>query len=219
MQARSDQDRAHSPGVGPGWTRTGGVSDVVAADNRAHAATAGPSALSVGVVVWLASEMMFFAGLFAAWFSLRSANPVWPPAGVELATARTTGATVVLIVSSFTMHGAVKAAERDDRVSAIRWLVLTAALAAVFLTNLGFEYHELSFSISTHAYGSIFYLMTGFHGLHVVGGILFMLGVSATIAGSSSKAPAGPTIEVCAYYWHFVDVVWVAMFATIYLLG
>ena len=94
-----------------------------------------------------------------------------------------------------------------------------AGLGAVFLVNLGLEYAELDFGLSTHAYGSIFYLMTGFHGLHLLGGIMFMGGVAATIAGPASRVPVGPTVEVCAYYWHFVDVVWLAMFATIYLLA
>ena len=178
----------------------------------------GPSALSVGVVVWLASELMFFAGLFAGWFSLRSANEVWPPDDVHLAVGRTAAATVVLIVSSLTMHFAVVAAERDDRARTIRWLAVTGALGAAVLVNLGLEYAELEFSMSTHAYGSIFYLMTGFHGLHLFGGILFMVAVAGLLSGRS-KAPAAPSVEVCAYYWHFVDVVWVAMFATIYLLG
>ncbi len=178
----------------------------------------GPTALSVGVVVWLASELMFFAGLFAGWFSLRSANAVWPPEGVDLAVGRTAGATVVLVASSLTMHGASVAAERGDRVRTVRWLALTALLGAIFLVNLGLEYAELDFTISTHAYGSIFFLMTGFHGLHLLGGIVFMAAVAGLISGRT-EAPAAPAVEVCAYYWHFVDVVWVAMFATIYLLG
>src|SRR4030081_3086717 len=73
------------------------------------------SPLGVGVVVWLASELMFFAGLFAAYFTLRSAATRWPPDGVELTTGRTAIATAVLVASSFTMHGAVKAAQREDR--------------------------------------------------------------------------------------------------------
>ena len=81
-----------------------------------------PSTLGVGVVVWLASELMFFSGLFAAWFTLRSVNDRWPPEGVELETARTALATVVLIASSFTMHLAVGAARGEDRRGAIRWL-------------------------------------------------------------------------------------------------
>ncbi|MEY2438014.1 MAG: cytochrome c oxidase subunit [Acidimicrobiaceae bacterium] len=178
-----------------------------------------PSPLAIGVVVWLSSELMFFSGLFAAWFTLRASTSPWPPVGVELATGRTALATGVLIASSLTMHGAVRAGEREDRAKAIRWLALTALLGLVFLGNQALEYRQAPFSISSHAYGSIFYLMTGFHGLHVLGGLLFMGAVAATIGGRTSKAPAGPTVEVCAFYWHFVDVVWVAMFSTIYLLS
>jgi cytochrome c oxidase subunit 3 len=178
-----------------------------------------PSPLAIGVVVWLSSELMFFSGLFAAWFTLRASTSPWPPVGVELATGRTALATGVLIASSLTMHGAVRAGEREDRVKAIRWLALTALLGLVFLGNQALEYRQAPFSISSHAYGSIFYLMTGFHGLHVLGGLLFMGAVAAAIGGRTSKAPAGPTVEVCAFYWHFVDVVWVAMFSTIYLLS
>jgi len=178
----------------------------------------GPPLLGVGTVVWLSSELMFFAGLFAAYFTLRGANDPWPPQGAELATARTAVATAVLLGSSFTMHLAVRASEGGDRPRAVRWLVVTMAMGAVFLANQALEYAELPFSISSHAYGSIFYVMTGLHGLHVIGGILFMAAVVGVIAGPSSRAPSGSTVTVCAYYWHFVDVVWVAMFATVYLL-
>jgi cytochrome c oxidase subunit 3 len=169
-------------------------------------------------VVWLASELMFFAGLFAAYFTLRGLNDPWPPDEVELETLRTAAATVVLVASSGAMHMGVAAAGRGDRRGAIRWLGVTAAMGAVFLSNQALEYAQASFQIDDHAYGSIFYLMTGFHGLHVLGGLVFMGAVAAAIAGRS-RAPAHETVEVCGYYWHFVDVVWVAMFATIYLLG
>ena len=176
-----------------------------------------PSTLGVGVVVWLASELMFFAGLFAAYFTLRSINDPWPPDDVELETLRTAAATVVLVASSGAMHMAVVAAGRDDRRGAVRWLGVTALMGAVFLANQVVEYAEASFRIDHHAYGSIFYLMTGFHGLHVFGGLVFMGAIAVAVAGRS-RAPAHETVEVCGYYWHFVDVVWVAMFATIYLL-
>jgi cytochrome c oxidase subunit 3 len=198
-----------------------GAPDPTAAPPASGDATgrrSGPSPLSVGVIVWLASELMFFAGLFAAYFTLRSSSRVWPPRGVELATARTAVATLVLIASSFTMHLAVTAAERDDRRTSTRYLLATIGLALVFLANLAWEYAEATFWIDTHAYGSIFFLMTGFHGLHVIGGILLMLGVIGMIHGRGSRVGAGPPAEVCGYYWHFVDVVWIAMFATIYLL-
>ncbi|HET9609800.1 MAG TPA: heme-copper oxidase subunit III [Acidimicrobiales bacterium] len=176
-----------------------------------------PTTLGVGVVVWLASELMFFAGLFAAYFTLRGINDPWPPEGVELETLRTAAATLVLLSSSGTMHVAVGAAGRDDRRGAVRWLAITALLGAVFLSNQVAEYAEAPFSLGDHAYGSIFYLLTGFHGLHVLGGLVFIGAVAVAIAGRS-RAPAHETVEVCGYYWHFVDVVWIALFATVYLL-
>jgi cytochrome c oxidase subunit III len=176
-----------------------------------------PSTLGVGVVVWLASELMFFAGLFAAYFTLRGVNDVWPPDDVELEFARTTVATVILLSSSITMHFAVVAARRDDRRGAIQWLMVTTALGGIFLGNLVWEYAEAPFQIDSHAYGSIFYLMTGFHGLHVLGGLILMGAIVAAVAGRS-LAPVHRTVDVCSYYWHFVDVVWVAMFATIYVI-
>ncbi|HEX2384132.1 MAG TPA: cytochrome c oxidase subunit 3 [Acidimicrobiales bacterium] len=177
-----------------------------------------PTPLSVGVVVWLASELMFFSGLFAAYFTLRATDAVWPPPDVDLATGRTAIATVILIASSFTMHLASRAASENRRTNAVQWLAITALMGVAFLSNQVLEYAEAPFSISSHAYGSIFYLMTGFHGLHVIGGLLFMVAVSAAILGRTSRAPAHSTLEVCAFYWHFVDVVWVAMFLTIYVL-
>lgn len=176
-----------------------------------------PSTLGVGVIVWLASELMFFSGLFAAYFTLRGVNEVWPPDDVELATARTAVATVVLLSSSFTMHLAVGAAQRDDRRGAIGWLGITMVLGGLFLANLVGEYAEAPFQIDSHAYGSIFYLMTGFHGLHVLGGLVLMAAIMAAIVGRS-LAPVRRTVDVCSYYWHFVDVVWVAMFTSIYLI-
>ncbi|HEY3140452.1 MAG TPA: cytochrome c oxidase subunit 3 [Acidimicrobiales bacterium] len=176
------------------------------------------STLHVGVVVWLASELMFFAGLFAAYFTLRSVNDVWPPAGVELETGRTALATVALVASSGTMHHAVGLAKQPGRKrQAITWLGITALLGALFLTNQAVEWAQAPFRLDDNAYGSIFYLMTGFHGLHVLGGLILMGAVAVTISGRS-RASAGPIMEVCGSYWHFVDVVWVAMFSTIYLL-
>ncbi|MCU1498591.1 MAG: cytochrome c oxidase subunit [Acidimicrobiales bacterium] len=176
-----------------------------------------PDPLVVGTVVWLASELMFFSGLFAAWFTLRANTDRWPPSGVELATARTAAATVVLVGSSVTMHWAVSAAHRDDRQAAVRWIGVTVVMGAAFLLNQAIEYATADFHIDSHAFGSIFYLMTGFHGLHVLGGLVF-LGVLAGVIGGRSRAPAGRTVEVGAAYWHFVDAVWVVMFTVVYLV-
>jgi cytochrome c oxidase subunit III len=187
-------------------------------DGEPADASRGPTALTVGVIVWLASELMFFSGLFAAWFTLRASTKPWPPDGVELATVTTTIATLVLLGSSVTMHVAHGAAVRGERGTAVRWLAVTGLLGVVFLANLAWEWDEATFRISTNAYGSMFFLMTGFHGLHVIGGLAFMGAVAWTVSGRGSRAPLHSSVEVCAYYWHFVDVMWVAMFLTIYVL-
>ena len=174
--------------------------------------------LGTGVVVWLGSELMFFAGLFAAWFGVRAVNETWPPEGVNLDVARTALATAVLVASSFTLHAGERAARAGDRRGAGRWVVLTAVLGTAFVANQALEWAELGFTVSSHAYGTLFYVLTGFHGLHVVGGIVLMLVVLAVGTGRT-RAPLDESLTVTAHYWHFVDVVWVAMFATIYLLG
>jgi cytochrome c oxidase subunit 3 len=192
------------------------VADSTTLDGHGTART--PDPLVVGTVVWLASELMFFSGLFAAWFTLRANSSQWPPHGVELSTVRTACATAVLLASSITMHMAVVAAHREDRRASVRWLVVTVAMGAVFLANQAWEYAEAPFHIGTNAYGSIFYLMTGFHGLHVLGGLVFLLAIGGVIGGRS-RAPAARTVEVAAAYWHFVDAVWVAMFTVVYLIS
>src|SRR4029453_4025403 len=155
-----------------------------------------PSALGVGVVVWLASELMFFAGLFAAYFTLRSVNDVWPPAGVELETARTAVATAVLVGSSGAMHMAVTAAKREDRQGATRWLGVTALMGLLFLSNQLLEYVQADFRLDDHAYGSVFYLMTGFHGAHVIGGLIFMGAGAAALLGRAAPAGTSPPLPL-----------------------
>ncbi len=177
-----------------------------------------PSMLAVGTVVWLASELMFFSGLFAGWFTVRAANPIWPPEGAEVDPVRTGAATVVLLASSFTMHAATRAAEHGNRRSAVRWTLATVAMGSVFVANQALEYTELDFTLASHAYGSMFYLMTGFHGLHVIGGLALMLAIIAVGTGRT-RASLAEGLTVTEYYWHFVDVVWVGMFVTIYVLG
>ncbi len=176
--------------------------------------------LPVGTVVWLASEVMFFSGLFGAYFALRAATPGdWPPADVELDRLVSGLFTLLLVASSGTVQLAVRALAGGRRIAFRRWLLITVALAAAFLLNQGHEWLTLGFSVSSHPYGSAFYVMTGFHGLHVAGGMLAM----AVLVGRASSPRFGPeetpAVEVVSYYWHFVDVVWVALWATLFLLG
>ena len=177
------------------------------------------SVLTVGTVVWLASELMFFSGLFAAYFTLRALSAEeWPPHGVELEPLVAGLFTLALVASSGTMQLAVRAIARGDRRPFRRWVVLTIVLAAVFLANQGREYVEATFTMGSHSYGSAFYLTTGFHGLHVLGGMLAMVVLVGRAANPRFGAEETPAVEVVSYYWHFVDVVWVGLFATIYVL-
>ncbi|MEO5680419.1 MAG: cytochrome c oxidase subunit 3 [Acidimicrobiales bacterium] len=179
---------------------------------------AAPSLVRIGMVVWLASELMFFSGLFAAYYFLRGGKAPWPPAGVELGTVRAAAFTAVLIASSATVHLAGLRAEAGDERGTRRWTVVTIVMGAAFLGNQAAEYAGLSFTPTDHAYGSLFYLMTGFHGAHVLGGLFLLATMVVVATGRTSKAPLPTTMSVAIYYWHFVDVVWVAMFATLYLV-
>jgi cytochrome c oxidase subunit 3 len=176
------------------------------------------SPLAVGVVVWLASELMFFGGLFAAYYTLRSVDKPWPPPGVDLNVWRAAIFTAVLVASSVTMHAAVTAADRGDRRGALRWLFVTFVLGAAFLVNLALEWAGNNFTLTDDAYGSSYYLLTGFHGLHLLGGLVLMVAAAFAVSGTDSQIPLGPTFTVSAYYWHFVDVVWIAVFLTIFVV-
>ncbi len=201
-----------------GAGKVSAANEPAAAPDAPAGSTASPSLVRIGMVVWLASELMFFSGLFAAYYFLRGADSEWPPEGVELGTARAGVFTALLVASSATVHLAGHRAEAGDERGTRRWTLVTIVLGAAFLVNQGLEYAALEFTATDHAYGSLFYLMTGFHGAHVLGG-LFLLGALLVVAtGRTSKAPLADTMSVAIFYWHFVDVVWVAMFATLYLV-
>jgi cytochrome c oxidase subunit 3 len=178
-----------------------------------------PALLNVGVIVWLASELMFFSGLFATYFTLRSSTPVWPPKGDNLDAVSVGVATIILVLSSFTMQMAVHQTLKNDRRGFLGWLAMTFGLGALFVGMQVADYIGRDFSISQNAYTSCFYVLTGFHALHVTGGLAGMVvmgfrGKSKKFSGHHSGAP----VEFLSYYWHFVDVVWIALYAMIFLL-
>jgi len=175
--------------------------------------------LTVGTIVWLASELMFFSGLFAAYFTLRATSATeWPPPDVHLETLTSGLFTLGLVASSATMQLAVRSVAAGRLPAFRRWLVATLVLAAAFLANQAHEWSTADFSVSSHAYGSTFYVMTGFHGLHVFAGMLAMVLLLGR-SGSGRFGPAEtPAVEVVSYYWHFVDVVWIGLWATLFLL-
>ncbi len=169
-------------------------------------------------MVWLASELMFFGGLFASYFTIRADTPVWPPPDVHLEVVRDAIFTVILVASSFTMQVGAHHLEKADRKRARRWIILTLVLGLVFLANQLVEWFELPFTATTHAYGSLFFSMTGFHGFHVLLGLIAMVGLLGRIVGPGPDPGDGPAAQVITFYWHFVDVVWVVLFAVIFLL-
>ena len=174
-----------------------------------------PPAL-IGMILFIASEIMFFGGLFAAYFSLRSSQAVWPPEGSPLpSVGPAAAATVCLIASSVTQHLAGSAGARGDLVRARRWLTATLALGSVFLAAQAWEWSQLSsegLGIDSNAFGTTFFTLTGAHGLHVIGG----LGMLATVRLRLGRDRHGP-LEAATYYWHFVDVVWLVVFSALYL--
>jgi cytochrome c oxidase subunit 3 len=179
--------------------------------------------VSVGTIIWLASELMFFAGLFAMYFTARArATNGWPPAPTHLDIPYAVFFTIVLVLSSVTCQFGVFAAEQGNVYGLRRWFTITFAMGLTFVLGQANEYRMLVVdhhtTISSSTYGSVFFLATGFHALHVIGGLIaFIFLLIRSTMGRFTPAQATSAIVV-SYYWHFVDVVWVGLFATIYLI-
>jgi cytochrome c oxidase subunit III len=190
--------------------------------------------VSVGTIIWLSSELMFFAALFASYFTIRSVSPeLWDQNTALLNIPFASVNTTILVLSSLTCQLGVFAAERgqvgrrgsllDVRGWGLReWFILTYFMGAVFIAGQVTEYASLvqeDVTISSSAYGSMFYLTTGFHGIHVTGGLVaFLLVLGRTYIARRFTHEQAVSAIVVSYYWHFVDVVWIGLFATIYLI-
>jgi cytochrome c oxidase subunit III len=190
----------------------------------------------VGTIIWLSSELMFFAALFAMYFTIRSVDKgeglPWPGAHLDVTLEAIN--TIILLLSSVTCQLGVFAVERGqvrrlgriwqvNRWGMREWIVLTFLMGLYFDIGQGYDYTDLlrnqGLSLHSSAYGSVFYIPTGFHGLHVLGGLiafLFLLGRTFAAKGLTKEVQVS-TIVV-SYYWHFVDVVWVGLFAVIFLI-
>jgi heme/copper-type cytochrome/quinol oxidase subunit 3 len=174
-----------------------------------------------GVWLFLASEAMFFTGLIGAYIVLRADPRGWPAPSSRLAVGVTAVNTLILISSSFTMSRAVRRASLGERGEVLRWLGATIALGLVFVAIQAREYHSLWIGgarPNVDLFWSCFYTLTGFHGLHVIAGVLW-LGASWIAA---ARTPLGGSralaVELAGMYWHFVDAVWVVLFTIVYLL-
>jgi cytochrome c oxidase subunit 3 len=181
-----------------------------------------PNITSVGTIVWLSSELMFFAGLFAMFFTIRAAAPgLWAEHTPKLDLPYALVFTTILVLSSITCQLGVFRAERGDVYGLRRWFTITFVMGLTFVLGQFFEYIQLvehGIRINADGYGSMYYLTTGFHALHVIGGLLgFVIYLIRTTMGRFTPAQASSAIVV-SYYWHFVDAVWIALFAMIYFL-
>lgn len=190
----------------------------------AHDARGGISNPVLGMILFITSEVMFFAGLFAAYFNIRAQTPEWPPAELAhvLQIFPLVGpATVLLISSSFTCQLAIWAIRRNDRTAFLRNIAVTFVLGIVFLVLQAIDYTILyseGMTLDAGPFGTTYFTLTGFHGAHVLGGVV-MLGVVLYrgMAGQFS-ARHHDAVEATSLYWHFVDVVWILLFSTLYLL-
>ena len=183
-----------------------------------------PNLVSVGTIVWLSSELMFFAGLFAIYFTARAQNPPdlpWPPPPTHLNVPYALAVTIVLVASSFTCQFGVFAAERGDVFGLRRWYLLTLIMGTAFVIGQGYEYVQLvheGTTLASSAYGTVFYLTTGFHGLHVTGGLIAFVYLLIRTKLSKFTPQQATAAIVVSYYWHFVDVVWIGLFTVIYFI-
>ncbi len=190
--------------------------------------------VSVGTIVWLSSELMFFAALFAAYFTIRTVSPeLWAQETDKLNVPFSSVNTLILVLSSVTCQMGVFAAEKGQvgrvgkphqvlKWGLREWFVLTYIMGAIFIGGQAFEYAELvheGVTIPSSAYGTVFYLATGFHGLHVLGGLVaFLFVLGRTFVARKFTHEQAVTALVVSYYWHFVDVVWIGLFFTVYIL-
>ncbi|TDB93679.1 heme-copper oxidase subunit III [Actinomadura sp. 7K534] len=209
-----------------------------AIETTPHVRANRPNVTSVGTIVWLSSELMFFAALFAMFFTIRSVtigqhgDDAWPGAHLDLPLSAFN--TTILVLSSVTCQIGVFKAEagkvgRDGGILNVRrwglreWYVLTFLMGSYFVAGQGYEYYNLvtheGLTFASSAYGSVFYLATGFHGLHVIGGLIaFLFILGRTYAAKRWTHEQATSAIVVSYYWHFVDVVWIGLFAAVYLL-
>jgi cytochrome c oxidase subunit III len=178
----------------------------------------------LGMILFIASEVMFFAGLFAAYFSLRSNAPVWPPAGnaefdLRAHIALPAVLTLMLITSSVTCQIGIWAIRRGDRTGLLRAFTVTIVLGILFLAGQLYDYSQLGFGVNDGVFGSTFYTLTGFHGAHVFAGVLMLGVILYRGAAGQFSGRHHDAVEATSLYWHFVDVVWICLFTLLYILN
>ncbi|MDF0556795.1 heme-copper oxidase subunit III [Kamptonema sp. UHCC 0994] len=172
-----------------------------------------------GLLTFLGSESLMFGGFFSAYLLLRGATEVWPPEGTEVELLLPTINTIILVSSSFVIHMGDTAIKKNDVKGMRLWYAVTALMGVIFLGGQAYEYLTLGYGLTANIFANCFYLMTGFHGLHVLIGVCLILGVlwrSRREGHYSNVKHTG--IEMAEIYWHFVDIIWIILFTLIYIL-
>jgi cytochrome c oxidase subunit III len=190
---------------------------------RGFGASMVPKVLSLanryGMIFFIASEVMFFAAFFAAYFFLRAHNPEWPPANIEaLPIELPILCTLLLLTSGTTITWAHHALLHARRPEAVFATFLTWQLGVIFLACQAFEYSHLGFGLSGGVYATVFYMLTGFHGFHVLLGSIMLMVAHYRLKNNDFGKTEHFYFEAAAWYWHFVDVVWIGLFLFVYVL-
>lgn len=178
----------------------------------------------VAIIIFILSEAALFGGLFSGYLYNMFPASVWPPANTPAGVPPLGLAlvlSVVLLTSSATIQMAENRLEKGDMGGFKLWLIVTMVLGAVFLAGQASEWTKLigeGFTVSTNAYGTFFYTVTGFHGSHVLVGFVLMLFILLMAAGNKINRQKQTMVKACGYYWHFVDGVWLLVLSMIYVL-
>jgi heme/copper-type cytochrome/quinol oxidase subunit 3 len=175
----------------------------------------------LAVLITLGAEAMFFAGLIGAYIVFRVGSPIWPPPFQPRLPVGVTGInTVMLLISAVTMRLALSAAQRGDRVRLLRFLGVTSGLGAAFLIVQGLEWVRLihfGLTVSSSVYGGLFYTLIGFHGLHVLAGLIWVVTVFLLASRGRFSRQQHTGVQTCSMYWLFVVGLWPVLYGLVYL--
>ena len=177
------------------------------------------SALILGILLFIGSEIMLFGSFFAAYFFVRVVNGYpWPPPEDHLPVYVAGVNTVILVTSSFTMHWALQSIKSGNRAGLKAGLVLTLFMGTTFLLTQIAEYARVGFAPGDNAFATIFYCLTGLHGAHVFVGLTLLLFTAIRAFRGHYSPEHHHGVELAGIYWHFVDVMWIVVYTAVYLL-
>ena len=196
---------------------------MAAVDHAAHPPVANQSsrvdARMLGMFLFIASEIMLFGSFFTAYFFVRvAAGTPWPTPPYQLPVFIAGLNTIILVTSSFTMHWALQSIKRGNRAGLQAGLSLTFLLGLTFLLTQITEYARIGFAPYTDAFGTIFFCLTGLHGAHVFVGLTLLLAATIRSFRGHYSEEEHLGVEIPGIYWHFVDVMWIVVYTTVYIL-